>query len=222
MIIILFILFVILAFLSLMLIKNRAVRVISTLVSFVLVALSIVLIVANAHDHYGMDVKAKTAKTQIYSAQDQNTYGVLAYQPVGTSGREKAFVYKAKADAKKTTVAKPDLKTSTQIQNVDGNQAFQVTTTKEYVYKNDFYKFLFGWAGNNHDVKSKVVTYQVPATWIALSAQDGAKLKAVLSAKVSDPDFISWMKQNKETAATDPDQAARDAVSYYKNILANS
>ncbi|MCK8617496.1 DUF4811 domain-containing protein [Fructobacillus sp. M158] len=222
MIIILLILFVILAFLSIMLIKETKVRWVATIASFIAVALCLVFITGNAHDHWGMKVKTVTKKAQIYSAQDQNTYGVLAYQPVGTSGKEKAFVYKATVAAKDATVAKPDLKTTTAIQDIDGNQAFQVTTTKEYVYDNGFYQFLFGWAGNNHDVKSKLVTYQVPATWIALSTQDGAKLKAILAQKMGDADFISWIQENKQTAADDPDQAAKDAVSYYKNVLANS
>lgn len=221
MIIILLILFVILAFFAIMLVKDAKLRWLYTALSFAAVAFCLVLITGNAHDHWGMKVKTTTKKVQIYSAQDQNTYGVLAYQPVGTSGREKAFVYKASTTAKEATVAKPDLKTKTAIQDIDGNQAFQVTKTKEYIYDNGFYQFLFGWAGNNHEVKSKQVTYQVPATWIALSTQDGAKLKAILAQKMGDADFISWIQQNKQEAADDPDQAAKDAVSYYKNALAN-
>lgn len=221
MIIVLLILFVVLAFLSIMLIKDRKLRISATLLSFLAVAASLVLITGNAHDHWGMKVKTTTNKVQIYSAQGQNTYGVLAYQAVGTSGREKAYVYKAAANSLKATVAKPDLKTSTAIEHIDGNQAFQVTKTKEYVYENGFYQFLFGWAGNNHDVKSKVVTYQVPGTWIALLAQDGVKLKAMLVAKMQDADFVSWIQQNKQEAEENPDQAARDAVTYYQNMLNN-
>lgn len=223
MIIVLLILFVILAFLSIMLVKDSKVRIAATVVSFIAVAGSLVLITGNAHDHWGMKVKTVTTKVQIYSAQDQNTYGVLAYQPIGTSGREKAYVYKAQANSLKTTVAKPDLKTTTSIEHVDGNQAFQVTRAKEYVYDNGFYQFLFGWAGNNHEVKSKVVTYQVPSTWIALSAEEGAKLKSILAAKTAakDADFISFIQQNKQEAVDNPEQAARDAVAYYQNVLNN-
>ncbi|MBS9335159.1 DUF4811 domain-containing protein [Fructobacillus sp. M1-13] len=222
MIIFLLILFVILAFLSIMLIKEMKVRVLATVLSFAMVALSLVLLTGNAHEHWGMKVKTTTEKSQIYSAQDQNTYGVLAYQQLGTSGKEKVFVYKNKQDAKDTTVKKPDLQTTTKIQDIAGNQAFEQTTTKEYVYENGFYQFLFGIAGNNHDVKSKTVIYQVPETWIAMSTADGAKLKAALAQKMGDAEFISWIQQNKQMAAEDPDAAARDAVATYKNILANS
>ncbi|MBS9338686.1 DUF4811 domain-containing protein [Fructobacillus sp. M2-14] len=218
MIIFLLVLFVVLAFLSLMLIQDKKKRLIATIASFVMVAVSLLLITANMHDHFGMKVQEKTQKTQIYSAQE-NTYGVLAYQNLGKSGKEKVFIYKKNAADKKTTVAKPDLKTTTNIEHIDGNQAFQITKKKVYVYENGFYSFLFGLSGNGNDVKEKQVTYQVPSTWLALSMEDGAKLKAVLSQMAGSEDFISWIQANKQKAQENPDEAATDAVSYYQNIL---
>lgn len=221
MIIFLLVLFVILAFLSMMLIQDKKKRLVATFASFVMVALSLVLITANMNNHFGMKVQEKTDKTQIYSAQE-NTYGVLAYQNLGKSGREKVFIYKKAASDKETTIAKPDLKTKTAIEHIDGNQAFQITKKKVYVYENGFYSFLFGLAGNNNEVKEKQVTYQVPATWLALSMEDGAKLKAILLQMAGSEDFISWIQGNKQKAQENPDEAATDAVAYYQNILSTN
>lgn len=222
MIIFILFIFVILAFVSLMMIQDMRKRIIAVAVSFLIVITSVVLIIANMHDHFGMKVQTTTTKQQIYSVQGQNIYGVLSYQQVGTSGKEKVFIYRDTSTSTTPTVAKPDLKTKTAIQNVQGNQAFKVTTSKNYVYRNGFYKFMFAISGNNHDLKARQVTYQVPLTWLALSSQDGERLKSIVSGMANQADFIQWFQQVKSQSQTDPDGAAQTAVSYYQNLLANN
>ncbi|GAO99161.1 DUF4811 domain-containing protein [Fructobacillus ficulneus] len=214
--------FTVLAFVSLMMIHNLTLRTVAVVVSAAIAVSSIVLIIVNMHDHYGMKVQTKTTKTQIYSVQGQNTYGILSYQPVGTSGKEKVYIYRATDKSTKATIAKPDLKTTTSLQNIDGNVAYKVTTNKTYVYRNSFFKFLFGIADNNHELKSSHVTYQVPPTWIALSSQDGERLKTLVAGLSTQSDFIQQVQQEKEQATTDPDGAAKATVDYYKNLLATT
>nr|MWN21778.1 DUF4811 domain-containing protein [Leuconostoc lactis] len=73
-------------------------------------------------------------------------------------GKENVYIYKASPDAKKTTLAKPDLKTTSQRVAVAGDKAYKIVQTTRYVYRNNTYKFLFGWADNNHH-KSTVARY---------------------------------------------------------------
>ncbi|MDF7637532.1 DUF4811 domain-containing protein [Leuconostocaceae bacterium ESL0958] len=219
MIIFLIFIFLVLTFISWMLISKGSLRYPLTLIFAALTVVSIAGVIANMHEHYGMEVQTKTTKKEIYSAQGQNNYGILSYQQIGTSGKEKVYVYRASADAQKPVTAKPDLQTSTKIENIDGNKAYQVTKAQRYVYKNNFYKFMFGIAGNNYDLKHRDVSYQLPANWLAMSVQDGMKLQSLVKEKMQDPDFASQLQASKQMAAEDPDEAGRQTVALYKQLL---
>lgn len=90
MIIFILFIFVILAFVSLMMIQDPKKRILAVAGSMFVVVASVLLVIGNMHDHFGMKVKTTTTKQQIYSVQGQNTYGMLSFQTVGTSGKEKS------------------------------------------------------------------------------------------------------------------------------------
>lgn len=116
MIIIILAVFAVLAFWANMTIKSTVARYVTVTVMFIGLTLSVIAIVANMHSHFGMKTVVTTTKTEIYSAgSPQQQFGVLLYQSVGTAGKENVYIYKASPDAKKTTLAKPDLKTTSQV-----------------------------------------------------------------------------------------------------------
>ncbi|HCH60209.1 MAG TPA: DUF4811 domain-containing protein, partial [Leuconostoc lactis] len=136
-------------------------------------------------------------------------------------GKENVYIYKASPDAKKTTLAKPDLKTNSQRVAVAGDKAYKIVQTTRYVYRNNTYKFLFGWADNNHQLKHKHVIYQVPATWIAMTPDQAKSLAAKMAPKTPEEQAGAAAKQAELAALAkiDPDRAARAQVDQIKQVL---
>ncbi|CAM3201953.1 DUF4811 domain-containing protein [Leuconostoc rapi] len=214
--------FAILAFFANMTIKSSGVRYTVTLLMFAGLILSVTALVGNMHDHYGMEKVTTTSKKVIHSAGagDQG-FGVLLYQNVGTDGKENVYIYRKSATDKKTTVSKPDLKTSSSRTDISGNKAYQVTQTTRFVYKSNGFKFLFGIAGNDHELKHRHVTYQVPATWIAMTTAQAEALPGKLAPK-SAADKAAAEQQKKQLSAltqVNPDKAATLQVEQIKKIL---
>lgn len=223
MIIIILALFAVLAFWSNMTIKTAVVRYATTSLMFIGLMISVVAMVANMHDHFGMKTVTTTTKTQIYSAGSaQQTFGVLLYQSVGTAGKENVYIYKATPTAEKTTLAKPDLKTTSSRVAVSGNRAYKVVQRTRYVYRNNGYKFLFGWADNNQQLKHRHVIYQVPATWVAMTPDQAKSLSAKLAPKTPEAQASAAAQQAQlaALAKSDPDKAAALQVAQIKKVLA--
>lgn len=222
MIILIMAIFAILAFLANMMLENRSIRLVSTSIMFIGLIISVVAIVLNMHDHYGMKQVTTTDKEQIYTAGSSSQgFGMLLHQAVGTNGKENVYIYKTSSDAKKTHVAKPDLKTTSNQQSISGNKAYKITKTTRWVYKNDTYKLLFGIADNNKTLKHRNTTYQVPSTWVSLTTVQAKTLSAKMTPK-TDAEKVAAAEQQKQLAAlaqTDPDKAAQMQVKAVKTAL---
>lgn len=222
MIILIMAVFAIVAFFANMTIKSSGVRYAITLLMFTGLIVSVVALVANMHNHYGMEKVTTTTKKAIYSAASSDQgFGMLLYQNVGTNGKENVYIYRQSATDKKTTISKPDLKTSSSRTNITGNQAYQVTKTTRFVYKSSGFKLLFGIANNNHELQHRHVNYQVPATWITMTTVQAKALPGKLAANAT-ADKASAEQQKKQLAVlaqTDPDKAATIQVEQIKKIL---
>ncbi|MDI6552976.1 DUF4811 domain-containing protein [Leuconostoc falkenbergense] len=222
MIILLIALFAILAFVANMMITNRGVRIVTTVIMFAGLILSVAGVAANMNAHYGMKEVTTTTKKQIYTAGTASQgFGLLLYQSVGTNGAENVYVYRATDSAKKTTVAKPSLKTSSRMSNISGNKAYKITKTTRYVYKNATMRLMFGIGGNNHQLKNKHVIYQVPSTWVALTTTQAKSLQSKMTPK-TDAEKQALAQQQAQLATlakTDPDKAAQLQVAAVKKAL---
>lgn len=222
MIILIMALFAAVAFFGNMMIKSSPLRYLVTVLMFAGLIASVVAIVANMHDHYGMETETTTQKTQIFSAgSEQQSFGVLLYQTVGTSGKENAYIYKQVNTDKKVTISKPDLNTTSERENISGNKAYRVVETTRYVYKSDWYRLFFGIADNNRELKSKHVIYQVPDTWVAMTTKQAKSLPSKLAPKNDDEKAVVAAQQQQlaALAKTDPDKAATLQVQQVKKIL---
>ncbi|AFS41111.1 DUF4811 domain-containing protein [Leuconostoc gelidum] len=222
MIILIMALFAIAAFLASMTIKKSGIRYAVTLVMFAGLILSVIMVIANMHDHYGMTSVTTTTKKEIHSAgPTTQNFGMLLYQQIGTDGKENAYIYKTAAQDKKTTVAKPDLNMTTSHVNVSGNKAYKVTKTTRFVYKSNGFKLLFGVANNDGEIKHRQVIYQVPPTWVALTTEQAKSLASKLAPKSAAERTIAAQQQRQlsDLAKSNPDQAARLTVNQVKKVL---
>ncbi|TYC46360.1 DUF4811 domain-containing protein [Leuconostoc litchii] len=222
MIILIMAIFAILAFLANMMLENRIIRITTTAVMFVGLIISVIGIIANMHDHYGMKQVTTTEKKQIYTAGGANQgFGILLYQGIGSNGEENVYIYKHSAKTTKNYVAKPNLKTTSSRQSISGNKAYKITKTTRWVYKNNTYKLLFGIADNNKTVKHRHTTYQVPETWVALTTTQAKSLSAKMAPK-NDAEKIAAAEKQKQLSAlaqTNPDKAAQLQVQAIKAAL---
>ena len=76
-----------------MMLENRVIRLLTALIMFIGLIISVIGIVANMHDHYGMKAVTTTKTANLYSEGDANQgFGMLLYQGVGTNGK-KMFIF---------------------------------------------------------------------------------------------------------------------------------
>ncbi|CAH1851505.1 DUF4811 domain-containing protein [Convivina praedatoris] len=220
MILLILFLFVALAFISLMFLDKQT-YVIGGVIGFIGIILSVGLITANMANHFGMETKVTTHKSMMYSATNSKGYGVLLYQPVGTSGKENVYIYRKHEQDQKPTIVKPDLTMTTNRQEIAGNQAYRVIKDTRYVYKNDFWKLMFSIAGNDGELKKRQVTYQLPQNWIALTTQQAKNLQAKMTPKTDEEKAAVAQQQEAlaELAQNDPDQAGIKQVQQIKATL---
>ncbi|WP_294973910.1 DUF4811 domain-containing protein [uncultured Leuconostoc sp.] len=222
MIILIMALFALFAFFANMTIKKAGIRYTVTLFMFAGLIVSVIAMIANMHDHYGMTSVTTTTKREIYSAgPSTQNFGMLLYQNVGTNGQENVYIYREAANDKKTTVSKPNLDTRSKRVNVSGNQAYRVASTTRYVYKSKVFNLLFGIADNDKQVKHRQITYQLPATWVALTTTQAQSLASKLAPKSAAERTIAeqQQKQLSDLAKVNPDKAATLEVNQIKSVL---
>lgn len=129
--------------------------------------LSIGLIVANFNQHFGMKQVAHSQTVDLVSSVGQEDTDALLYKPLG-DGTEKIYLYKTE------DMEKPKSAGSQQVENhvsQDAEQAQLTTKRTEWVYKNNFYRLLFGLSGNNHEFIKQENQFELPSDWEILSTE---------------------------------------------------
>ncbi|MFT9373415.1 DUF4811 domain-containing protein [Liquorilactobacillus hordei] len=167
----------ILLFVSMISIDKAVLRNVLSIIFALGLVVSMIFMVENDKRHFGMH-KVETVKTsKLVSAAASKQINLLLYQAVGTSGKEKVYIYKSKTSQKKATTTNPDpSKTQNKVKKITGN-AKLVTRTFRWEYKNDFYKFWFGISGNGHKLIRHYNTFKINDNWAVLSTQQAKKLQ---------------------------------------------
>lgn len=235
MIIVLLVVFAVAAFLSAFLIQRQWLRWSITTLMFAGLIGSVVGMVANAHNHFGMVQQTRTTRQEIFTAGDaQQGFGMLLYENIGTDGQSKAYIYRAAADAQKPTVSpnmRQDMtleetlaavKISGHHQSIAGERAFVVTKKTTYVYEDEWAKILFGIADNQQEIVSVDQTFEVPASWIVLSTQQAKTLQAnqaqLTKQMQADPARAQALARLQQT---NPQRASEMQVEAIKRFLEN-
>lgn len=167
-------------FISFVLVTNKGLRVVASLISFIALIASLTLMIQNDKYHFGMEKEAVTTSRTVYTALPKKTpVDLLMYQPVGASGEENVFIYKTTPDAKKASHTQTDGKTTNCVFYANQSKATLETTTIRYKYKSTWSKLLFG-LGDNETVISRNNTFTLPKNdWLKISTANAKKLASV-------------------------------------------
>lgn len=164
-------------FISMVSISKPLLRNLTSLIIAILFALSLSLIVLNDRDHFGMKKITTTQTADLISVSPSKQLKMLLYQNVGTSGKNRVYIYKTQATQKKPTTTNPDPTHTTNKVKVTTQSPRIVTKTTRWVYKNDAYKLWFGIAGNNHKLIQHKNTFEINNDWLTLSSVQAKKLQ---------------------------------------------
>ncbi|MGX4687552.1 DUF4811 domain-containing protein [Vagococcus sp. JNUCC 83] len=154
---------------------------IMTLVFGIVFIGSVALMEMNYSHHFGMKKAVAVKETSLVSSADNEQLNILLYQPLG-DGKEKVYLYKTSPSQKKVTQTKTD-KVKNEVAISKDNKAVLESKTTQWVYKNVFYKTLFGIAGNNKEFDSQKNTFYIPSDWIELSTDQAKKLGEEMASK---------------------------------------
>ncbi|KHD44983.1 DUF4811 domain-containing protein [Streptococcus hongkongensis] len=187
MIILIICLATVLTFISWMYIDKAILRYSLGFLSILFLAGSIGVLTNHFTNHTGMVSQMKTTTKPIYSAgSDSLPFGILIYKELGTKADSQVLVFRDKPSDKEATahyipnkkqISEAIKKTAT-YQLADVDQAQALITTKRYVWKSPFYKFLFGIGGENGLLISQSVLVKIPKdTWLSLTPEEANRLK---------------------------------------------
>lgn len=232
-------------FISMTLIPKAAVRIICSVISAVVVVTSVVLMVMNDREYFGMHKITETTTQEIYSVSPSKQMKMLLYKSIGTADKERVYVYNKTTSQKKPSHTETD-KTTNRVKSTTKDSARLVKKTTRWVYDNDTYKFWFGIAGNNREVSKRINTFYVPKDWLTLSTTQATKLgklvkqnqaqmkkdatkyvkakvtatvKATLTAAMKKNPTMSVTEQKKLTETTTKKASAQFAAQYQAQAM---
>lgn len=179
MILVLLVISTIALFLTFVYMKSSTTRLVLTAIFGVALVGSLVAIVANDSQHFGMEKVTTTKTTTLASAGSSKAMDLLLYQSVGTADKHRVYIYKQTASQKKVSHTAASVKTSNQVKKTTGATKL-VTKTTRWTYRSNAMKFWFGIADNNHELVKRQNTFYVKKTWIVLSTTQAKKLSQLV------------------------------------------
>ena len=179
MILVLLVISTIALFLTFVYMKSSATRLVLTAIFGVALVASLVAVVANDSQHFGMEKVTTTKTTTLASAGSSKAMDLLLYQSVGTADKHRVYIYKQTASQKKVSHTTANVKTANRVKKTTGS-AKLVTKTTRWTYRSNAMKFWFGIADNNHELVKRQNTFYVKKTWIVLSTTQAKKLSQLV------------------------------------------
>lgn len=213
---------VVLSFIFFIYISNKPTSYTLTALSLLLAIVSMVFIIKNDRNHYGMKQVTTTTTTQIYPVGNKQMQ-MLLYQPIGTANKHQVYIYQKQHDSKKKSHTQTT-DTTNKVVKVNGSTHL-VTNTTRWEYKNDAAKFWFGIAGENHKFVKRQNIFYVNHSVQVLSVKQAKALKKVMASKsyqsklkVQAKAFIT--KQVMAAMKKDPTMSAADRAKVTKQAQA--
>jgi len=175
--------------------KNKKVGYSLSLTFVALFILSLVLLISNEYNHFGMKQVTNEKVYQIQSVQKESN--LLLKKNLGTNGTEDVYIYRTPetAKAKKPVTTKVDMNVNNVVKTGNYDNATLTKKTTRWEYKNGFYSFLFGIAKNNNEFVKQTNTFKVGNDWLVLSTTQASQLQKELKSKT----FQAQMKQEGAT-----------------------
>jgi len=176
------VLFAILLFLSMTMIDRGNLRIILALIFGALTVVSMMFMTFNDANHYGMHKVTKTETSDLISVSPSKQMKMLLYQNVGTSGKEKVYVYKTHQSQKKASTTNPDpKKASNRVKTVSGTPTL-VTKTTRWEFNSKASKVWFNASGYGHKLVKRENTFNINKDWMVLSSTQAKKLQKLVKA----------------------------------------
>jgi hypothetical protein len=182
MIIALVIIATILLFICMTAIKPANLRIVLSSLCAVVIVASMVLMVKNDREHFGMHRVSQTKNYSLVSTASSANTSMLLYKAIGTAGKEKTYLYKTTEQPKKIQHTDPDPgKSQVKVVQQNGTAAakLKVVTTR-WQYRNQTAKFWFGIAANDHKLIKRKYTFSVGNNWFVLSTSQAQALQKQL------------------------------------------
>ncbi|MEE8823264.1 hypothetical protein LASUN_08750 [Lentilactobacillus sunkii] len=171
---------VVLSFVFFIYISSKPASYTLTALSLLLAIVSLVFIIKNDHDHYGMKQVTKTTTEQIYPIGNKQMQMIL-YQPIGTANKHQVYVYQKSQDSKKKSHTQTT-DTTNKVVKVSGT-THMVTNTTRWEFTSDATKLWFGISGENHKfIKRQNILYVNKSVQV-LSVQQAKALKKMMASK---------------------------------------
>ncbi len=171
---------VVLAFVFFIYISSKPVSYTLTALSLLLAVVSMVFIIKNDHDHYGMKQVTTETSQQIYPIGSKQMQMIL-YQPIGTANKHQVYIYQKSANAKKKSHTQTTDTTNKVV--MTSGTTHMVTQTTRWEYKSDAAKLWFGISGEGHKFVKRHNILYVNKSVQVLSAQQAKALKKMMASK---------------------------------------
>lgn len=171
---------VVLSFIFFIYISNKPASCSLTILSLLMAIVSMVFIIRNDHDHYGMHEVTKTTTQDIYPIGNQQVKMFL-YQPIGTANKHQVYIYQKSENTRKKSHTQT-IDTTNQVVTTNGANRM-VTQTTRWEYKSDTAKLWFGIAGESHKFVKRHNILYVNKSVQVLSTQQAKALKKIMANK---------------------------------------
>ncbi|NFA03161.1 DUF4811 domain-containing protein [Weissella cibaria] len=211
MVIILLAVFAILTFISWIKIENVPARVTSGLISGGLLLATVLMLVANFNNHFGMEKITKTETKTIYSAGGSKVpAGMMIAQALGTKSNNYVMIYADKENAKPTAHFVPNkkhiveaVKKTATYKLIDADKATVTTKTTRWEWQNDFFKLMFGFGGEGHSLYKQQTVVKLPKdTWVVMTPAQSKAVQAKQKAAAANPAAAQAQQEQLKAAAS--------------------
>lgn len=157
-------------------IQNKKVGYSLSFTFIALFLLSIVLLVANENNHFGME-KVTSSKTEQIQTVNKGS-NLLLYKKLGTQNKENVYIYRTPetTNDKKPQTTKVNLHVKNKVKVGNYDAATLTKKTTRWEYKNGFYSFLFGISDNNKEFVKQTNTFKVGKDWLVLTTDQAKEL----------------------------------------------
>ncbi|PCS00896.1 DUF4811 domain-containing protein [Lactococcus fujiensis] len=224
MIIIILAILVLLTFYSFIFIENKTVRWVAGIISFVLLLTTVIGLTYQITDKWAMKEVTSAKTKEIYTAGETNApYGMMIKAEIGKDTNNYVLVYRNDEKSKKPdSNFVPDqnhiietLKKTATYKIAAVKTASVTTTTTRRVFKNDFWKLIFGVGGEQNELVKQHSVVTVPKdTWLVLT-QDQVK-KLTEEAPAMQAKMEAALKADPEKAMQMAALQKSDPVAYAK------
>ena len=163
-------------FLSIMFVQGRIPRIILATITGLVFIGSTALMTLNYSHHFGMHQVTTTTSRRIYPVNAKMPLAL--YQPVGTSGKDDVYIYKAKPTQTKPSHTQANEYTHSKVKWKQSGTPRLVTTTTRWRFKNNFYKILYAWSGMDGTLVKRTNTLEYPRAYVLLTTKQAKQLQA--------------------------------------------